>query len=45
MNYLILTLLNPEHELLQKFDKALFSYLWGRGGGSDIRKIKKNTII
>lgn len=31
----------PGHELIQKFNKALFHYLWG----SDIQKIKKNTII
>lgn len=41
MNHLILTLPNPDHELIQKLDKALFNYLWG----SDIHKIKKNTII
>lgn len=41
MNYLILTLTNPDHEFLQKFDKALFNYLWG----SDMHKIKKNKII
>lgn len=40
MNHLILTLPNPNHEFIQKFDKALFNYLWG----SDIHKIKKNTI-
>lgn len=41
MNHLILTLPNPDHELIQKLDKALFNYLWG----SNIHKIKKNTII
>lgn len=41
MNHLILTLPNPNHEFIQKFDTALFNYLWG----SDIHKIKKNTII
>lgn len=37
----ILTLPNHNHEFIQKFNKALFNYLWG----SDIHKIKKNTII
>lgn len=37
----ILTFPNPNHEFIPKFNKALFNYLWG----SDIHKIKKNTII
>lgn len=35
MNHLIFTLPNPDYELIQKLDKALFNYLWG----SDIHKI------
>lgn len=41
MNHLTLTLLNPDNAFYQRFDKALFNYLWG----SDIHTIKKTKTI